>query len=193
MMTEIRLNGMLGKKCGRKIWRLDVKNVAEACHAINVLTKGAFVREVIDERDQVQGYHIQVGKRTIGEELLGFQFGETIRITPILQGADTKGLLTIVAGVALIAIGIATYGSSAAIGVQLVGLGLAVSLAGVAHLLAPSPPSTIGTQDKTRASYIFSGAVNTVQQGECVPVAYGAPWVGSAVGSAGMDSVDINV
>jgi predicted phage tail protein len=194
MMTTVTLNGALGKACGRKVWRLDVGSVAEAFHAINVQTGFALHRNIVDEIDATQGYHIRASGMDVGEDKLAMDLGaRTIKVTPILQGADTKGILTIVAGVALIAIGIATYGSSAAIGVQLVGLGLAVSLGGVARLLMSAPPQTIGTQDKTKSSYIFSGAVNTVQQGECVPIAYGNPWTGSAVGQAGMEAVDINV
>lgn len=197
MMTEIRLNGLLGKRCGR-IWKLDVSSVSEACHAINVLTRGAFNKAIIDEKDETQGYHVQVGEQTIDEGMLAFHFNRPlIRITPVFQGADVdaKSIVSIVAGVALIAVGIVA-GAAGYLGPfapAVVGLGLSLALGGVARLLTSAPPQTIGTQDKTKSSYIFGGAVNTVQQGECVPLCYGNPWTGSAVGSAGMSSVDINV
>jgi len=125
-----------------------------------------------------------------------------VTITPLLQGTDRKGILQIVAGVALIAVGIAaaagTFGTgsflgvgAAVWGVQLVGLGLAVSLGGVARLLMNSPAATLGTQDKSRSSYIFTGPVNTVQQGECVPLIYGNPVIGSAVVAASVLNEDI--
>lgn len=192
-MITVILRGKLGKKYGRK-WELDVNTPARALHAIDAL-KGGFFEYIWQLEKEMQGYHVQVGKRTIGDKLLDFQFaGETVTITPLLKGADRKGIIQIVAGVALIAIGIATYGSTGILGalsVQLIGLGLAVSLGGVARFLTSAPDQVIGTQDKTKSSYIFTGPVNTVQQGECVPVAYGEVICGSAVVSAGMESEDV--
>lgn len=144
----------------------------------------------------MQGYHVQIDEVDVGALHLGLLCDDaTVTITPLLQGTDTKGILQIVAGVALIAIGIvaSAYGGTlvSAIGLQVVGLGLAVSLGGVARLLTSAPDSTLGVQDKTRSSYIFTGVTNTVQQGECVPVCYGNPWIGSAVIAAGIESEDV--
>lgn len=75
---------------------------------------------------------------------------------------------------------------------MVVGLGLSLALGGVARLLISAPDTTLGTQDKTRSSYVFTGPVNTIQQGECVPVAYGEVICGSAVISAGIESEDIS-
>jgi predicted phage tail protein len=204
-MITVILRGKLGKKFGKE-WQLDVTTPARALAAINTLTRDAFFSYIEKLESEMQGYHVQIGKRkkrTIGESLLDFQFvGETVTITPLLQGADTKGVVQIVAGVALIAVGIAavagTFGtgsiggiSIAMLGVQAIGLGLAVSLGGVARLLISAPDATLGNQDKTKSSYIFTGAVNTVQQGECVPIAYGEVICGSAVVSAAVESEDI--
>lgn len=204
-MITFVLHGVLGQRFAHPetghTWALDVQSIGEGLHAIDTL-KGGLIDFLVDMEREVQGYHVQVDGGDIGDELLPVEFpGSTVTITPIYQGADTKGILQIVAGVALIAVGVAlayptlggSLGLTGAIGLQLVGLGLAVSLGGVARLLAATPDSTLGTQDKTKSSYIFSGPVNTVQQGECVPVIYGEVICGSAVIAAGIESVDIEV
>ena len=42
-----------------------------------------------------------------------------------------------------------------------------------------------------RASFVFNGAVNVIEQGGAVPVAYGRSIVGSTVVSAGIDTEQI--
>lgn len=189
-MITVILRGKLGKRFGRR-WDLEAKSPAEAFHAIDTL-KGGFFDYIQELEAEMQGYHLQVGQRTIGEERLAFGAeGETVTLTPLLQGADTKGILTIVAGVALIAIGIVMTAYGVPFGTNVAMLGLAVALGGVARFLMHAPEQTTGSQDRHKASYIFTGPVNTVQQGECVPVAYGMPITGSAVVSAGMESEDV--
>jgi predicted phage tail protein len=189
-MITVKLYGKLGKRFGRKRV-LNVKSPAEALRAIDTLDGGLF--EMIAQMEvEVQGYHVTVADADIGKELLEIPcIGEVVTITPLLRGADTKGVLTIVAGVALIAIGIAASYYNAFLGYQIIGLGLALALGGVARLLMSSPTSGDQTQRKQRASYIFTNPINTIQQGECVPVCYGDMIVGSAVVSAGIDTHDI--
>jgi hypothetical protein len=54
-----------------------------------------------------------------------------------------------------------------------------------------SPVTQPQGQDKHKTSYVFSGVVNTIAQGECIPIAYGEVMAGSAVVSAGIESRDI--
>jgi predicted phage tail protein len=197
-MITIKLYGKLGERFGRK-WDFHVHSPAEALRAIDTL-KGGFFDYILELDKDLQGYHVQIDDKTLSADYLPLQHADAeVKITPLLQGADTKGIVTIVAGIAIVAVGIALgpagWGGlgvlSATMTVQLVGLGIAVSLGGVARLLTSAPPALLATQDKTRSSYIFGGPINTVQQGECVPVAYGDVIIGSAVVSAGMDSDDI--
>jgi predicted phage tail protein len=189
-MITVILRGKLGERFGRK-WELYAKTPAEALHAIDIL-KGGFFNYISELEAEMQGYHVQVGQRTIGEEMLTFGFaGETVTITPLLQGADTKGILQIVAGVALIAVGLVMMYYQIPFGANVALLGLGLVLGGVARMLMHAPNQTTGNQDPHKSSYIFTGAVNTIQQGECVPVAYGMPITGSAVVSAGMESENI--
>lgn len=197
MMTVV-LHGKLGERFPHAVtgnqWHLDAHSPAEALHAIDMNTGYKFFECIWELEKEMQGYHVQVGERTIGTKLLGFDFSnEVVTITPILQGADTKAIIEIVAGVALIAIGFATYGTSSFWGAELVLLGLGVALGGVSRFLMQSPTAPgLDAQNKTRASYVFSGVVNTVSQGECVPLAYGQPIIGSAVVAAGIEAQDVS-
>lgn len=201
-MITLILRGKLGQRFNHPItgnrWHLHVPTPAKALHHMNTIVGGfyAFIEEMESE---MQGYHVQIDEVDASAQDLGLMCDDAVvTITPLLQGTDTKGVLQIVAGVALIAVGIAAqfYTGPAGtlvtgLGLQLVGLGLAVSLGGVARLLANSPESSVATQDKTKSSYIFTGAVNTIQQGECIPLTYGNPIQGSGVVAASIASEDV--
>ncbi len=69
-------------------------------------------------------------------------------------------------------------------------LGASLILGGVSGLLTPKISSSSADQ---RASFIFNGAANTVQQGGPVPVVYGRMMVGSTVISAGITVEQISI
>jgi predicted phage tail protein len=113
----------------------------------------------------------------------------------------------IIAGVALVAVGLFVPGIGA-LGVQLlVGVGAALALGGVAQLLTPVPRvgalstgssagsgnAKTGSNSETdpRTSFNFSGIQNTSYQGTPVPIVYGEVLVGSVVISAGIDTVQV--
>lgn len=72
---------------------------------------------------------------------------------------------------------LSTPGELARIGIQSLGVGLAMS--GVTGYLTPDGPSEAGK------SYLFDGPVNNAKQGIPVPVAYGELIVGGAIMNAG--------
>ena len=108
-----------------------------------------------------------------------------------MAGAGAVG--RIIAGIALVAVGLFVPGIGA-LGVQLlVGVGASLVLGGVAQLLTPTPkiPTGPDTQNDPRKSYSFSGIQNTSRQGVPVPIVYGETIVGSVVISAGIDTVQV--
>lgn len=190
MLTTVRLYGRLGKGFGKK-WRLDVDTPAEAVRAINCLRPG-FYDAILAMGDCDFG--VTVGGEQIGEDFLTFpNQGKVISITPVVRGSgNSKGWIQVIAGAVLIIAGIAL--ASTPLGVAspyLIGTGISLILGGVAQLLSPSPKTDVDTSNKTKPSYQFSNIVNTIGQGECVPVLYGRKWIGSAVVSAGYENVDI--
>jgi predicted phage tail protein len=114
----------------------------------------------------------------------------------VVAGAGAVG--RIIAGVALVAIGLFVPGIGA-LGVQLlVGVGASLVLGGVAQLLTPVPKIPQGvsnsgkdTDDDPRKSYSFSGIQNTSRQGLPVPIVYGETVVGAVTISAGIDTVQV--
>ena len=92
----------------------------------------------------------------------------------------TTGLTAAQALAATQATGIAAGGSAAAgvMATQGLGyLGTALMLGGAAMMLAPDVPD--GTSSEKAENYLFGGPVNTVKEGQAIPLVYGRAIVGS--------------
>ena len=109
---------------------------------------------------------------------------------PALAAAQAAGTVTAgAAGVATVTASgavagtLAGMGTSAALATQGLGyLGTALMLGGAAMMLAPDVPD--GTSSEKAENYLFSGPVNTVKQGQAIPLVYGRAIVGSKTISA---------
>ena len=99
------------------------------------------------------------------------------------------GWLQVVAGAALIGVGLFVPGA-AAFAPALIGAGSGMLIGGVASLLMPVPNLDTQDPDGNKPSYAFGSAVTTVAQGNPVPVLYGRRYVGGFVISAMMVSED---
>lgn len=189
-MMTILLYGFLGKKFGR-VHRYEVNSPAEAVRALNATIDG-FKEAVISGGE----YRVlRAGKDTVLEENLHEpqSYKETVRIIPVVAGSKRGGLMGIIIGAVLIAASIWMPGLSAVTANYLMGAGVSMVLGGVAQMLF-SPRSTTGTSveaAENKPSYAFDGAVNTVAQGNPVPVCYGRLLVGSQIISAGLSSEQI--
>ncbi len=194
-LRTIRLYGKLGAQFGR-VHRLAVASTAEAVRALCFLLPG-FERELMTSRDRGIAYACFLGKTNISRDELSLSGGsEDIRIAPVLVGSKAAGALQFILGAVLAVVGyIGTvagqaYGG-AAWGPALIKMGSAMMLGGVVQLLSPQQAG-MSAADKAdnQASYNFNGPVNTVAQGNPVPVLYGRLIVGSAVISGGILSQD---
>jgi predicted phage tail protein len=197
MLREIRVYGRLAKFLGRRVFRADVANAAEAVRFL-LANFPQLERHMTD-----QHYRVSVGSYDLATDELHDPAGQQqIKIVPVLAGAGAVG--RIIAGVALIALTIATGGfGGAAIGLfgtgtlalGTVGMAIGASLVigGVAQLLTPVPqmPTGANTEQDPRKSYSFSGIQQTSRQGVPVPIVYGETLVGSVVISAGIDTVQV--
>lgn len=79
-------------------------------------------------------------------------------------------------------------------GSVLFGMGVSMSLGGIAQELSPNPGvSDYGEREnpEERPSYLAGGPVNSVEPGLTLPVAYGDCWCGSITVSGGMKVEDI--
>lgn len=180
-LRTIRLYGVLGAKFGR-VHRLAVTSTAEAVRALCILYDG-FEAFLMNARDRNLGFAVFLDKTNIGQESLHLQTQREIRIAPIVIGAK-GGIFQIILGIALIAVSFFIPGGGL-IAAGLFNAGMALALGGIVQLLSPHPKDQ-KSKDKQEPNYAFNGPVNTQAQGNCVPVAYGQPWTGSAVVSAGI-------
>ena len=137
---------------------------------------------------------------------------EVFSITPVIAGAG-RGLGSILAGVALIGVAIASsgaglfaggslgFGSTAAAGAATLGGSLAVAAGnigiglvfmGIAQSISPQPQVSDLDESVQLESFTFSNVVNTSRQGMPVPIAYGRVFVGSATISSGLDVDEVS-
>lgn len=200
MLRRIKLYGPLAKFIGERVLTADVSTAAEA------------IRFLIANWPQVEQHITQHSYRVVvgGDDLpldtdpeqLHYPIGRSeISVIPVVAGSGPVG--RVIAGVALVAAsmlfapGAALASAAFTLGPQAasigVGIGLSLTLGGVAQLLMPMPsmPDADSASDPRR-SYSFSGIQNTSRQGVPVPIVYGETLVGSVVISAGIDIVQVS-
>ena len=188
MLRKIKLYGKLAKFIGKRVLEADVATAAEAVRFL--LANWPELEAHMSD----QHYRVSIGTYDIDLEELHHPAGAApISFVPVVAGAGAVG--RIIAGIALIAVGLFVPGIGA-LGVQiLVAVGASLVLGGVAQLLTPTPrvPQGADKQDDPRKSYSFSGIQNTSRAGTPVPIVYGETLVGSVVISAGIDTVQVDV
>jgi predicted phage tail protein len=188
MLSKIRVYGRLAKFLGQRVFEADVASAAEAVRFL-VVNFPQLEKHMAD-----QHYRVSVGSYDLTLDELHDPAGQQeIKIVPVLTGAGAVG--KIIAGAALVAVGLFVPGIGA-LGVQLlVGVGASLVLGGVAQLLTPTPtinaPGTPQDNNDPRKSYSFSGIQQTSRQGVPVPIVYGETLVGSVVISVGLDTVQV--
>jgi predicted phage tail protein len=187
-MMTVMLYGDLGAKFG-KVHKYAAKSAAECVRAMCATLPG--FREYF-----APNYYrvLRGGKEVLDEKSARDPQSsrESVRIIPVVTGAKS-GLFGIVlgalliwfsAGLAIPAIGL-TASTVASIGWSLV-------IGGVSQILfgqdAPDNKAQSYEAAENRPSYAFSGAVNTIQQGNPVALCYGKLIVGSQVISAGLSA-----
>ena len=133
-------------------------------------------------------FAVFLDKRNIGEEQLDMDTdAEVIKIVPRVMGAGGNGgILSIVLGVVLIAVGVFVPGLSAGVSMALIGAGAGMAFGGIAMMLMPKMDMTQDeNQDGNKPNKGFGGAVTTVAQGNPVPILYGEREIGGFIASAG--------
>nr|WP_313077772.1 tail assembly protein [Moraxella sp.] len=190
MLRQIELHGVLADKFG-KSFMLAVSTPREACEALSYQIPG-FKQFMMTAHQSGLFFAVFNDDSNIGEHELEMQTGASvIRIVPQIvgSGGNTMGWLQVVAGAALIGVGLFVPGA-AAFAPALIGAGSGMLIGGVASLLMPVPNLDTQDPDGNKPSYAFGSAVTTVAQGNPVPVLYGRRYVGGFVISAMMVSED---
>lgn len=199
-MRTVVLHGWLSKKFG-KMYKLDVRSPAEAIRALCVQMPGMQKQLAQDKF----GFRVHTQDFGYDKETLQYPFGEkeALHIVPVISGAK-EGIGQILLGAVLLVAafwaagtslaGMSLFGTSVTFGQALTTMGLSLFLGGISQVLF-APPKAQAPQElpENKPSYAFNGPVNTVRQGNAVPVAYGELVVGTQVVSAGFYAEDIAV
>lgn len=207
MLRKVRLYGQLAKFVGRTVLEADLNTTAEVVRML-IANFPALEEHMADRH-----YKVLVGKRALTLDELHFPVGqEEIKIVPVIVGAGGNAGLTILAGVALVALSFVSFGGTAFAGAGgafgifggtgaawgssalfFIGAGLLVT--GISQAISPVPAIPQGRdtdQDPRKSqSYSFSGIQNTSRGGTPVPIVYGKTLTGSVVISAGIDTVQV--
>lgn len=195
MLKKVKLHGILREKFGSE-FELDVESVAEAVRALCILVQG-FESFMANAHLQGIKFAVYLDDRNISEDELCFATkSSVIRISPIIDGAKSGGIIQIVVGVVMIAAAFFTGGASlaawGAMQAALAGAGAAMLLGGVAQMMMPSAVSSMDqNQDGNKPNFGFGGAVTTVAQGLPIPILYGQREIGGFIISAKQESKDL--
>lgn len=197
MMREVVLHGALGAEFGERFC-VDVETVQEAVHALTCQIRGLY-RAIL--RGEFQVIADETAYFDELEVILSLGKVEKIHIVPVPAGSKRAGVLKVILGVALIGIGFAvgwgnTIGHGLLAGMSgktFIMLGAGFFLNGVGQMMSPSPTLESNEKPNDRPSYLFSSPVNIGEEGNCLPVAYGAPYCSTLTVSSGYDTEGVEL
>lgn len=185
-MIIVRLYGGLAKTFG-KSYRFDVRTPAEAIRALQA-NFPSFKSKL--EEFGANGYHIVCDRKDRDVDGLKWPVERELKIVPAVAGASAG--VRIVIGAMLIVAGIlASSSGSPNLGIFLISTGVSMVAGGVAEIMFPMPKPEGYEPIENRPSFAFDGPLNTVAQGNPVPICYGRMIVGSQVVSASMEAGEI--
>jgi len=198
MLRKIKLYGELAEFVGHKEFEVQVDSLAKA---VSFLINNF---EGIDKFMSPKYYQVKIGNYEIDESELTYPIGqEDIHFIPVISGAG-RGFGRILAGAALIGVGIlsggATFTASGFTGTGFLGgatafagnIGIGLALSGVSQMLTPMPkPKEFSSEQDPRLSFNFAGTQQTSRAGTPVPIVYGEIFTGSVVISGGIDTEQV--
>ncbi|MBD2792181.1 tail assembly protein [Xenorhabdus szentirmaii] len=183
----IRLYGILGARFGRE-YQLAVSSPREAIRALSVLIDG-FEKFLLTAKERGLTFAVFSGKRNISRDELAFSGEDDIRIAPVVIGSKRGGVFQTILGAVMVVAGAFMWATP--YGVPLVMSGVSMMLGGVVQMLSPMPGGLARREDPdNKPSYAFGGPVNSIAQGNPVPVGYGKRRIGGAIISAGIYAED---
>ncbi|PHM45571.1 tail assembly protein [Xenorhabdus miraniensis] len=179
----IRLYGALGALFGRE-HRLAVSSPQEAVRALSVLIDG-FEKFLLTARERGLTFAVFNGKHNISQDELAFSGEDDIRIAPMIIGSKKAGIFQTILGAVMVVAGAFMW--TTPWGAPMVMSGIGMMLGGVVQMLSPMPGGLARREDPdNKPSYAFGGPVNSIAQGNPVPIGYGQRRIGGAIISAGI-------
>lgn len=189
-MKTIRLYGVL-EQFGKE-FNLDVLSCKEATHAIASQIP-EFKLFMLKAEQNGMRFAVFADQKNISEaDIDNLTAASVIHIVPKIMGAGgkTMGWLQVIAGAAMVVVGLGLTPFTAGSSMALVGAGVGLMIGGAASLLMPNPALGQQDEDGNRANYGFGGAITTTAQGNPVPILYGRRYIGGFICSAGIYTED---
>lgn len=190
-VKTIRLYGVLGTTFGR-VHRLAVDSPQEAIKALCTVIPG-LQKFILESKERGLTYAIFEGRRNLSKDDLPLAAnGNDIRIAPVIIGSKKAGMFQTILGAVLVVAGaVLSFTPFAAASPYLYMTGASMMLGGVVQMLSPMQGGLASRQDPdNKPSYAFGGPVNTIAQGNPVPILYGKRRIGGAIISAGIYAED---
>lgn len=190
-VKKIRLHGVLGERFGR-VHYYSVESPKEAIKALCVMIPG-FQKFMLESKEYGLTFSIFEGKRNLTNDELSMQAnGADIRIAPIIIGSKNAGVFQTILGAVLVAAGFAlSFTFLAPASPFLYMTGASMMLGGVVQMLSPMDGGLSARESPdNKPSYAFGGPVNSIAQGNPVPILYGKRRIGGAIISAGIYAED---
>lgn len=204
-LVTVHLYGDLARKFGPK-FRLAVNSISEALRLLEANFPGKFYKRV-----QHGEYYITAGGKewddgmSLNKDQIHLQLGgRDLHMVPTVHGASSKGgIFEIIVGAVLIGAAFVFSGGAAAalagtaipsfgaLWGTVASVGAALAVGGIVQLISPQATTNLGTAPAgatTPGNSLFSGPVNSENQGVCVPLIYGRVIAGSVVASAAIHS-----
>lgn len=195
-LKTIRVYGPLRKfkALEKGLIRLAVQTPAEAIKALSTIVPG-FQKFLADSKSMGLTFAVFTGKRNIGRDELELGCQEDIRIVPVIIGSKKAGVFQTILGAVLVVAGAVitamSGGTATPLTSSMMMSGAAMMLGGVIQMLSPMQGGLASRQDPdNKPSYAFGGPVNTIAQGNPVPILYGQRRIGGAIISAGIYAED---
>ncbi|MDE9475259.1 tail assembly protein [Xenorhabdus bovienii] len=186
-LRTIRLSGVLIPQFGRE-HKLAVSSTLEAIRALSVMIDG-FEKFLLTAKERGLTFAVFIGKRNINRDELELSGEGDIRIVPVIIGSKKAGIFQTILGAVMVVAGVFAWATPW--GVPLVMSGVSMMLGGVVQMLSPMPGGLARREDPdNKPSYAFGGPVNSVAQGNPVPIGYGKRRIGGAIISAGIYAED---
>ncbi|MDE9538949.1 tail assembly protein [Xenorhabdus bovienii] len=186
-LRTIRLSGVLIPQFGRE-YKLAVSSPIEAIRALSVLIDG-FEKFLLTAKERGLTFAVFIGKRNISRDELELSGEGDIRIVPVIIGSKKAGIFQTILGAVMVVAGVFAWATP--YGVPLVMSGVSMMLGGVVQMLSPMPGGLARREDPdNKPSYAFGGPVNSIAQGNPVPIGYGRRRIGGAIISAGIYAED---
>ncbi|MDE9447815.1 tail assembly protein [Xenorhabdus bovienii] len=186
-LRTIRLYGVLRPQFGRE-HKLAVSSPIEAIRALSVIIDG-FEKFLLTAKERGLTFAVFIGKRNISRDELELSGEGDIRIVSVIIGSKKAGIFQTILGAVMVVAGVFAWATPW--GVPLVMSGASMMLGGVVQMLSPMPGGLARREDPdNKPSYAFGGPVNSVAQGNPVPIGYGRRRIGGAIISAGIYAED---